>query len=370
MRAFLVLLGFSLLACTGTSTDEPQDTAACDGALHTDTMSLTSDADGQVTIPITLSDLDDAFMVLTEKASGTASTDGVVDPDGNTVLDWEDWASSRTSLTNAFYASPDVTVLNWPVRAEDGPLSPGDWTVYASTLDADGYPKAKQAVDVTVLRRQCVAGRPKVKVTIVYTNRLEKDAEVSSAVEQAADRWAEIYGAAGLDIDVDFASADADGSLPEPLPGDDEYTSFYSDVGEGVMVVIGDDVGGMDDLFGEAGGIPGPQIATPHSVVAVGWLIHAGADASFSKDEIELLAETMAHESGHFLGLYHPVESSFDMWDALGDTDKCTRSGDCDDALGTNMMYPYPICSGAKCTDQVDISGDQAGVLLNNVGVR
>lgn len=366
-RLSFCVLGASLLACTsGASSSE---TAACDGEIHSETLSLKSDDDGRVTVPVSVDGNDDAFMVMTARGTGTVSTDGVVDGEGAAVLDWEDWSTSHESLTNAFFASSDVSVLNWPVRDEDGPLAAGDWTVFASTLDNDGYYKGNQSTEVTVIRRSCSGGSPSIPVTIVYAGKLEKDKEVTSAVEAAADRWVTIYADYGVDITVDYLSADIDGSVPEPLPGDDVYTDIYDAIGEGIVVVVGDDVAGNANLYGEAGGIPGPILASPHSVVAVSWLVHAGPDAAFSDEEIEIFAETMAHESGHFLGLYHPVEDGWTYWDALDDTKKCSSESTCESALSDNLMFPYPVCA-ARCVDQVALSTGQIGVILNNVGVR
>ena len=374
LRLALGAIALALLACTTTGgsggNDDSGSTTACDGELRSNTMSLTSDKDGQVTIPVTLGENDAAFMVMTEGATGYLSTDGVVDETGQTVLDWQDWSSSRESLTNAFYASEDVSVLNWPIRDADGGLEAGDWTVFASTLDTSGYPKANRDVDVTVLTRHCTGTRGSLPVSIVYAGGLESDRVVTKAVEAAALRWVEIYASIGVDLTLSYGSADMDASLPEPLPGGSAYTDVYDAVGEGVVLVVGEDVGGDPNLYGEAGGIPGAQIASPHSVVALGWLLHAGADGDFSDDEIEVMAETMAHESGHFLGLYHPVESTYDMWDALDDTKKCASGSSCDSALGKNLMYPYPICSGKTCDDQDTLTDEQSGVVHNNVGVR
>lgn len=366
MRALLTLSLAALAGCYGT----PDPAASCTGEVHTETVRLKSDRDGAVSIPITLDANDDAFMVMVERASGLVSVDGVVDAAGELRLSWEDWLGARESLTNAFYASDGVAVLNFPVRQQDGPLAPGDWTVAASTLDDEGYPEPRKEVDVTVIRRSCVAQTPTLMVTIVYVGGLESDGEVTAAVETAAARWAEIYGAYGLAIDVGYAAFDTDGSVPEPILGGEEYRSIYAEIEEGLVLVVADDVGGFADLYGEAGGLPGPYLDSVHSAVAVSWLIHAGADASFSDDEVEVFAETMAHEAGHYLGLFHPVEMDWAAWDALGDTRRCSAEAACEDALGDNLMFPYPVCGESSCVEQSLLTDDQTGVLSLNVGFR
>ncbi len=368
MRSFLTLLMLmaSLLACTGTAVE---DTRTCDGASRVETMALTSDKSGVVEVPVSLGPNDASFMVLTEGASGLLSTDGAVNQDGEVVVDWSDWADSRESLTNAFFASDEVSAFNWPVREEDGALTEGEWTVSASTLDDDGYPKAKQDVDVTVIRRACLGAKASLPVTIAYAGGLENDREVTEAVEGAAELWEGLYAALGVNIKVSFIGVDIDGSLPEPLLGGEDYAEVYEQVGDGVVVVVGNDVAGEADLYGEAGGIPGPLLPSSHSVVAVSWLIHAGGNAAFDDSELQVFAETMAHEVGHYVGLYHPVESDWSAWDALGDTRRCTSASACESALSTNLMFPYPVC-GRNCVEQTKLTDGQVAVVLNNAGVR
>lgn len=361
-------IGVAALGCTG---EAATDAALCDADANVDTMALTSDRDGYVEIPVTIDADDAAMQVIVTTSSGYVSTELLVDGNGDAVLDWQDWANSNDSLTDAFYASEDATTLNWPVRESDASLFPGDWTVYASTLDKDLYYTGQQAVGVTVIRRSCLGDRSKLKAVIAYAGDLSSDPTVQPAIETAAARWAEIYASAGITLEYSFADANMNASLPEPASGSPAYATLYDELGgEGIVMVVGDDLDGIADLYGEAGGIPGPQTATNRSVVAVAWLVHAGANASFNDAEIELMAETMAHEAGHYLGLYHPVEQGWSYWDALSDTSHCQSTGNCESSLGDNLMFPYPICSGSGCVEQSLLTNEQAGVVRNYVGVR
>jgi hypothetical protein len=364
----LAALGLALLACTGTTTEAQ----TCDAEVHVDTMSLTSDKQGLVAIPVSVDGNDQVVHVVVENpGNGYVSTDGLLDPSGEVVLDWEDWYESHDSLTDAFYANASATTLNWPVRESDPGLSEGEWTVYASTLNENFYYERSRDVDVTVIRRSCPGDPAKLKATIAYAGELESDAEVSAATEAAVERWAEIYADHGITLETSFVTSDLKASLTQPASGAAAYDGLYDDIGgEGVLLVVGDDVGGAADLYGMAGGIPGPQVATDHSVVAVSWLVHAGANASFSDAELEIYAETMAHEVGHFLGLYHPVEMGWNYWDALNDTDECQDTRSCESALKANLMFPYPVCGGGGCTQQVELSNSQVGVVGLNIGVQ
>ena len=95
-----------------------------------------------------------------------------------------------------------------------------------------------------------------------------------------------------------------------------------------------------------------------------------GPDALFSDEEVRILGETMAHEVGHLLGLFHPVEIDLDAWDALADTPRCERTSRCETQLGDNVMFPYPVCNWGGCQSQGNMTTDQVHVVRNYVGVR
>ena len=50
-----------------------------------------------------------------------------------------------------------------------------------------------------------------------------------------------------------------------------------------------------------------------------------------------MFGETMAHEIGHYMGLYHPVEASYNYWDALEDTVECGTWNACETQLGQQL---------------------------------
>ena len=81
--------------------------------------------------------------------------------------------------------------------------------------------------------------------------------------------------------------------------------------------------------------------------MVVSWLEGAGYDGQFNAEEIQMLGETMAHEIGHYMGLYHPVEASYNYWDALEDTEECGTWNACEaQARGkphvpiSNLLWP------------------------------
>lgn len=104
-------------------------------------------------------------------------------------------------------------------------------------------------------------------------------------------------------------------SLSKTLPADNLGVSFFL-------------VRGFTgwDLLGKAGGIPGPPMmhGTYNSGVAVSM-----SDYMSYPDEgvaIALTSQTMAHELGHQLGLFHTTEADGRMHDTISDTAECPAS--------------------------------------------
>jgi hypothetical protein len=91
------------------------------------------------------------------------------------------------------------------------------------------------------------------------------------------------------------------------------------------------------DLRGYSMGLPGPMgsdVAT--SVVLVS--SRAFADGAGILD-VAAMAETVAHELGHYLGLYHTSEGDRTFHDPIDDTVECTVT-DCPAAFWDNLMTP------------------------------
>lgn len=76
------------------------------------------------------------------------------------------------------------------------------------------------------------------------------------------------------------------------------------------------DLGGVAEwIAGISGGLPGPPMlrGTPHSGLALA-----------TQQEGEVAGDTLAHELGHFLGLYHTTEMNGATQDTIDDTPSCS----------------------------------------------
>jgi len=138
----------------------------------------------------------------------------------------------------------------------------------------------------------------------------------------------------------DFAVIDAapDGSLPE-MP---ELLRLGAGAARSSVSIFL--VRNIDMAFGIAGGIPGPQgmNGTPTSGVIIAVDVHDPA--------VDDLGLTIAHEVGHFLGLFHTTEADGSIVEPLPDTPRCPPARDadgdgyvipaeCADAGGYNLMF-------------------------------
>ena len=280
-----------------------------------------------------------------------------------------EWNESDHSKTNAGFVA-DVVSLNWPVDETDPPLVDGRWDFEFGVVDADQeYTSASILLDV-LLKPDETFDSGRLQISIVYTESLDSDEGLRAAVDEAKELWRDLYDQIGIEVAfVDYAFPDED--LAPPAFGlEQAYVDIATDTApRSVNLVISDSIVGYDDIFGIAGDIPGPLIPTTRSAVQVSALLAAGADGVFDAEDTRLLAETMAHETGHYLGLFHPVESAWDAWDVLTDTPECDTEGDCVEELGDNLMFPFPVCGPVTCTPQDGLTIQQGSVANRYVGV-
>lgn len=366
VRAWLLMGAAALAGCVEVSDKGGSggDSEQTDGPLRTIRTSDNSGSDGIAKISVEVL-AGETSMLITGESSKQLSLEYIEEPNGDQAFYWEDWYGDK-SLTGAIYPEANDVALNWPVRADDTPLRPGMWIVGLAVTTKAGYYSPDTDVDLTIqLKTDGDTDRATVRALVVYADGLDQDDDVVAGTESAVDRWTDVWAAAGITLDVRYASSSIDPTLPTMYDGGSEdIRDIADDAGEDsdVTVIIGDTVGNQRNTYGISGGIPGTLVATKRAAVVVSWVANAGGDGTFEEDDIRLYGETLAHEVGHYMGLFHPVESTYDYWDALADTPDCTAARRCDDQLGDNNMYPYPVCDWSSCVAQDLITNDQAGV--------
>lgn len=355
-----------LCACTGGKGGD----VSVSGDLTTARSSTSSDSTGIATIDVEVSSGEEAMMVTAASSNNWLAVEEIVAPDGTSAMYWEDWYGSN-SLTSAIYVEGSDTVVNWPVRIEDGPLDPGTWEVKIGVVDGSGYYVSDATIDVVAQTRSdndLSAGA--INVEVIYAQGTGSNADVVAATEQAAARWQDIWSSYGLEAVITWYDSDLDEQLPDVSEGGDDVISTLSADGTDadVMVLIGESIGSYSNVYGISGGIPGPLTESPRAAVVISWVTNAGGDGEFSDEDIRLYGETLAHEVGHYTGLFHPVEDGWEYWDALSDTSDCDSTSGCESDLGDNLMFPYPVCDWEECVHQDRLSGGQQGVMQRYTG--
>jgi len=140
-------------------------------------------------------------------------------------------------------------------------------------------------------------------------------------------------------VRVKLATSDVDVETQSVLPVVDDVLAQARRQGfardGSIHVLLVRSIGGGSEPKGRALGLPGPYnadrpnsavlIATDHFVDFQGYLDTDG------------LSETLTHEMGHFLGLYHTSEAERDKHDPIADTPECTTTL-CNDDYNTNIM--------------------------------
>lgn len=327
--------------------------------------------DGTATLDVDI-DGSESAMLITVQGNALLAVDSIFDPDGNEVFYWNDWYSLNTYLTAAVWPLGTDLVLNWPVRAEDAPLEAGTWQVKIAAVNEEGV---YQSGEVLTARKQTKEDEDfsdgEVKVVIAFAEGIEEDAAVVEAVEAAVVRWEEVWDPFGLSLTVRYATAEIDADLPYVGDGTEEVAELSAQTdSDEILMIVGETIRSEDLYYGVSGNIPGSLVDTPRSAVAIGWLANTGLDGEFSSDDIRLMGETMAHETSHYMGLFHPVETSFEVWDAVSDTEDCTYQEGCESSLGDNLMYPYPVCSAFSCMPQDALTNIQAGIIHRYTGTQ
>jgi len=170
--------------------------------------------------------------------------------------------------------------------------------------------------------------------------------------------------------DVSINDVDGNGQFD----GFDDLIPLTKDFGNsGMNFFLVSSVG--EGILGLAGGIPGPPLiqGTAHSGVVISTF---GGLTQLSEAGKILQGGTMAHEGGHYLGLFHPTERSGRRFDPLPDTPECGPENDtnedgnvvvleCLDLGGTNLMFWTAPPAGSDIL-QDRLTNDQKFVLHRN----
>jgi hypothetical protein len=166
-----------------------------------------------------------------------------------------------------------------------------------------------------------------------------------------------VYASIGVTLTVIDVRNTAPGhtiiSLPEDVTvsGQSDLDTLFAEAtsagGSAVIDVflvdqlVGGGIEGKGIVGGVAGAIPGP--AFYHGIPRAGVAIAMGALGT----DPQLAGRTLAHELGHFLGLWHPSERDGKTFDPLTDTPECPLALD----LNKDGIMDPTECAGQGSED-------------------
>ncbi|MEZ4431862.1 MAG: hypothetical protein R3F65_05570 [bacterium] len=340
---------------------------------------------GALSAPITLDVPADAigFAILADGAGDDLMVIGeMTDPRGRKVYDFQDPFGSEYR----FFPSADQITQFVPSSPRSTP-QPG---AYTFRLIKEG---GTSSIEVSALVKTS-AGEPQqgtLDVNFIFAgvSGISGSSAAGDADFQAAVReMRRIYAQQGVTIDqvsyCDVPASDADrfrvidsvdgatSELSRMFKLSARAGDFGCQASDAINFFLVDEiVGGRAGyiILGIAGGIPGPATVngTGHSGVAV-------TMAGFRRKPIQL-AQTMAHEGGHYLGLFHTTEAEGTAFDPLADTPECGNSQDrnADGVVDTSECRSSGadyLMFWAAGDDAEQLSRDQGFILLRNPAIR
>jgi len=301
----------------------------------------------------------------------------ITSPSGDVVFDYNnDVNTNRTDPNDGLYivlipSNPDVE------------LAAGDWKLEFLTDGPDF------SATVTGVFKTAASSSKKIDVNLFFVGVDGLDAakaEADPGFQAILSNVSDVFGAAGIGFGqmsyIDITGDDADrlgivDSVDGPSSELAQLFKLSADRSNRALnFFFVADIGGGDagfSLLGLAGGVPGPPSlhGTGRSGIAINMADFIGAEgdalATVSAD-LELI---MAHEAGHYMGLYHTTERNglalddggILGQDPLSDTPLCPDSADtsgnmvlsadeCADHGGGNLMFWSPKTNGRALTSK------------------
>lgn len=270
--------------------------------------------------------------------------------------------------------------FNWPIDASDPAMPADELRVNIAAVSSDGETlSAGSDIGVEAIITDdggFESGR--LRVFVHWTADLEQDPELRASVDAALVKMQDIYWEFGVEVTVEERTQDdfsilAEGAVARPGFGTpDTWSAITASTDELALdLVLVDTISGSDPaVLGAAGSVPGGILPTPRSGVIISTAANAGPDLVYSESEVDLLGATFAHEIGHMLGLFHPVELTYERWDAVDDTPNCQGETGCQARLGENLMYATALCTASDCVEQEALTEGQIAILQRYVGVN
>lgn len=304
-------------------------------------------------------DVPEGAASLTIIADGGDTSDmdisSLIDPTGRRMM--TDGLNDPMGRNMAQAAGQSVVTITIP-HGGDYAFTPGRWsfdvTHYAS-------PGGGRDVSVYTIVKEAEGSELSLNLWLVGMEGLSSEEE--AALETIMDEAERLAAAAGIRISrterhtvtgedgarLTYIDLDADDNSNGQPDGMDELFRLSADAGNDYVNIFFVRYIGQG-VIGYSGGIPGPPLiqGTAHSGVIVSTF---GGFSNMTRADLEMQGATIAHEAGHYLGLFHTTERSGVEFDPISDTPECARSeydknGDgivssreCRGVDGPNLMF-------------------------------
>ena len=323
-------------------------------------------SDGELTQEFEIGGGTTSFLVSASHDRGFPVVQRVIAPDGTVVVNGREWVSSDETLSTGFVWAKKTTAFGWPTRAVDPELTPGTWTVEWAVTQSDGAP-SDGTVELSVVRKaDPKPNQGTLTVRVVFADGME-DPVTTAAVDGALIQMVDWFAGVGITlVHTQHSSQLADsGALG------DELVPVVEDVAElgDLVLIVQDSL--EQGVLGASPGVPGSVHATRYHYSGLSMSVLGGDDGVYTDNEVSMVAQTAAHELGHYMGLNHVVEVGYTEFDALDDTPRCSDWTGCEMLMDHNLMYPHVNClNDGSCIVNNELTADQVAVLHQSVFVR
>jgi hypothetical protein len=258
-----------------------------------------------------------------------------------------DLVESAGIVTRSARALPGLASWMYP-NAPGIAVEAGDYELLIRAEDPQGGHIASEHIEVRVyLKEDTIEPTCGIHLDFIVDREAIHPDDFEHAVDELAAQVDALYAQVGVHV-VDYALHQT-----ELLSPDVEYgpsgASAVAAVARilaqartrgaardgSVHVIVVRSIGGFRDPLGYSMGLPGPYDGTlSNAAIFIGTSGYVGSDGYL---DLQGLATTLAHETGHFLGLYHTSEHDEGFHDPIPDTPECDGVV-CGDEYRANIM--------------------------------
>lgn len=247
-----------------------------------------------------------------------AAVSSVTSPNGDALVDLRSWNVLREQPIRVLPTRPQINVATFPGR-DMQPMVPGVFrSAHALVNSRDGTPVTSRRMRALVRVKRAPGGVAangwtlRVRVIIGGIAGLNAtNARTNTRLQNAFARMASIYQTVGVTVfvdgyaDMNAADAARFASIDSPQELRELYTRSAGVTPDSLVVFLVRGISstaGLENAIGIAGAIDGPPgiNGTVASGVVASWDNTGGRN--------DLLGQVLAHECGHYLGLWHVRE--------------------------------------------------------------